>query len=58
MVPANSGGTMMQRGPVQQSYSPMRGVPMQTPPGGVKRPQDARGPMPPNKTFVYFQLRK
>lgn len=35
-----SGGSMLQR-PPQQPYSPMRGVPMQNPPG-VKRPADAR----------------
>lgn len=50
MGPQGSGGSMMQR-PPQQPYSPMRGgtMQMQTPPGGVKRPQDNRGPMPPAK---------
>lgn len=47
MGPGNSGGNMMQR--PQQPYSPMRGGPMPSAPGGVKRPQDGRGPMPPNK---------
>lgn len=55
MGPANSGGQLMQR-PNQQPYSPMRGGPMQNPPGGVKRPQDSRGPMPQSKKYVkiYF----